>query len=421
MSLYRYKGSKVWTMDFMFHGQRIRESTGTRSITLAAKIEDKRRRELEEGAAGIRKSQQPRLFSVAAEALLDTKKSSLAPKTVVIEKTNLAHLNPELGRKLVCDIDARDVARYQQTRLAHGASPKTVNLEIGTLRAVLRRHGVWARLQQDVRMLPASEDVGRAITADEERALLEACAKSRSRSLLPFVTLAIETGARYGVIRTLQWRSIDFANRCLQFGKDKTPSGTGRIIPLNPRAVATLSLWASHFPERQPEHFVFPAERYGAAGDKFEPKAYDTDPTQPISSIKEAWEAAKMRAGKPLKGIPEGKNGEAKPEEKAKTESGPNGKADSAKKKIEPLRCRFHDLRHTAVSRMLDAGVPIAKVAKIVGWSPATMVRMAARYGHFALEELRSAVESISRAEIGVGSPVFPPVSERIGGGGCIN
>jgi hypothetical protein len=58
---------------------------------------------------------------------------------------------------------------------------------------------------------------------------------------------------------------------------------------------------------------------------------------------------------------------------------------------------------------MLDAAVPIAKAAKIVGWSPATMVRMAARYGHFALEELRSAVESISRAEIPQGSPSFPP------------
>jgi len=50
MSLFRYKGSKVWTMDFMFHGQRIRESTGTRSKTLAQKIESKRRQKLEEGA-----------------------------------------------------------------------------------------------------------------------------------------------------------------------------------------------------------------------------------------------------------------------------------------------------------------------------------------------------------------------------------
>jgi DNA-binding MurR/RpiR family transcriptional regulator len=58
---------------------------------------------------------------------------------------------------------------------------------------------------------------------------------------------------------------------------------------------------------------------------------------------------------------------------------------------------------------MLDAGVPIAKVAKIVGWSPATMVRMAARYGHFALEDLRSAVESISRPGTRDESPVNPP------------
>jgi DNA-binding MurR/RpiR family transcriptional regulator len=46
---------------------------------------------------------------------------------------------------------------------------------------------------------------------------------------------------------------------------------------------------------------------------------------------------------------------------------------------------------------MLNAGVPIAKVAKIVGWSTATMVRMAARYGHFTLDELRGAMDSISR------------------------
>jgi len=219
-------------------------------------------------------------------------------------------------------------------------------------------------------MLPAREDIGRAITAEEERALLEACAKSRSRSLLVFVILAIETGARYGTIRILQWSNIDFGNRGVQFGKDKTASGTGRVIPLSPRALTTLSFWASQFPNRRPEHYVFPSERYGASGDVFEACAYATDPTQPIGNLKEAWERAKRRAG---------------------------------------ICCRFHDLRHTAVSRMLEAGVPIAKVAKIVGWSAATMVLMASRYGHFNLEELRSAVETISRPEIRVGSPVFPP------------
>ena len=81
-------------------------------------------------------------------------------------------------------------------------------------------------------------------------------------------------------------------------------------------------------------------------------------------------------------------------------------------RQITPLPCRFHDLRHTAVSRMLNAGVPIAKVAKIVGWSTATMVRMAARYGHFTLDDLRGAMESISSTTIQTESPVFSPVSE---------
>ena len=392
MSVFRYKGSKVWTMDFLFHGQRIRESTGTRSKTLAVKIEDKRRRALEEGAAGIRKQRQPLLLSVAADEWLDMKKATLAPRSVKIEQANLAHLLPELGRKLICDIEAREIARYQQKRLDEDASPKTVNLEIGTLRAILKRSGQWARLQPEVKMLPTRDDIGRAISTEEETALLQACGKSRSRSLVPFVTLAIETGARYGVIRTLQWGSVDFENRCLKWGKDKTASGTGRMVPLSQRAVAALSFWATHFPERKPEHYVFPAERYGAGGDEFSPKAYHVDPSKPIGSIKEAWEAARLRAARILKGETE--------------ETDP-------KEKIAPLACRFHDLRHTAVSRMLNAGTPIAKVAKIVGWSASTMVLMAKRYGHFSLNDLRGAVESINGAGIEAGSPVFSPVSEK--------
>jgi hypothetical protein len=35
MSIFRYKGSKIWTMDFISHAQRIRERTGTRSKTHA--------------------------------------------------------------------------------------------------------------------------------------------------------------------------------------------------------------------------------------------------------------------------------------------------------------------------------------------------------------------------------------------------
>jgi integrase len=175
-------------------------------------------------------------------------------------------------------------------------------------------------------------------------------------------------------------------------------AGTGRVIPLSQRAVAALNFWATHFPDRKPEHYVFPAERYGAGGDEFSPKAYHVDPTRPIGSIKEAWEAARVRAAKILLGSDTTDETEASPETRAK---------------IKPLPCRLHDLRHTAVSRMLNAGVPIAKVAKIVGWSASTMVLMAKRYGHFSLNELRDAVESISNSKIDTGSLVISPVSDE--------
>jgi hypothetical protein len=63
---------------------------------------------------------------------------------------------------------------------------------------------------------------------------------------------------------------------------------------------------------------------------------------------------------------------------------------------------------------MIAARVPIPMIAKIVGWSPSTMAKMASRYGHFGIEELRGAVESISipfQLKNTVGSPQNPPQS----------
>jgi integrase len=84
---------------------------------------------------------------------------------------------------------------------------------------------------------------------------------------------------------------------------------------------------------------------------------YASDPTRPTGSIKVAWQRARKRAG---------------------------------------LKVRVHDLRHTGVSRMIKNKVPLPMIAKIVGWSASTTVRMAQRYGTFTPEEMRPALETIS-------------------------
>jgi integrase len=357
MSLFRYPNKKTWWYEFHFAGQKIRESAKTRSKEMARRAENARRRELEESYHGLKKRAAPKLFHIAAEEWLDLKKPTLAERSYQIEQANLKHILPTFGRRLVTDIEAKDISQYQQQRLKENASPKTINLEVGTLRAILRRNRLWAAIQPDVRMLPTRDDVGRAVTPEEEAKLLTACGESRSRSLLPAVTLALNTCMRYSEIRLLRWRQVDFAGRCLSVGKSKSHYGTGRTIPLNARADAVLEFWSSNFPDRQPAHYVFPSERYGAAGNAFKACVYRTDPTKPIGRWKEAWESARDRAG---------------------------------------VQCRFHDLRHTGCTRMLEAGVPFPVLAVLMGWSPATTVRMAKRYGHIGQKALRAAVEAIS-------------------------
>jgi integrase len=89
-----------------------------------------------------------------------------------------------------------------------------------------------------------------------------------------------------------------------------------------------------------------------------------------------AWEKAKDRAGAILSGAAE--NNE----------------------ESEPLECRFHDLRHTAVTRLLEAGISYPVVASLMGWSAATTIRMAKRYGHIGNKALRDATDVLGGVKI---------------------
>jgi integrase len=242
--------------------------------------------------------------------------------------------------------------------------------------------------------------------------------------LLPFVIASLETGARFGTVRRLQWGNIDFENRCLKFGKDKTPAGTGRTVPLNPRAVETLKFWSQNFPNRLPDHYVFPFEKIGGNGTEETfgftgAVAYETDPTRPFGTIKKAWEEAKRRTRRhcphcdgTLADKPKPRKGYVCVECKAEVQDLSTGL----------VSVRFHDLRHSAVSRMIAARVPLPIIAKVVGWTSSTMAKMAARYGHFGIEELRGAVEAISSnpasgSVFGADSLQFSLQSEGTSGG----
>jgi integrase len=420
MSVYRPASSKVWWYDFIFERQRVRESAKTRSKTIAKDAERARRRELEESYNGIKRRDRVKLFRIAADEWLQLKALTLAVSSLRIERSNLKHLLPFFDKCLVTDIQARDVYRYQHARIAEKASPKTINLEVGTLRAILRRHRVWADIQQDVRMLATLDDVGRSLSSEEESALLSACLGSRSRSLYPAVMLALNTGMRYSEIRLLQWKQLDFTTRMLTVGKSKTRTGTGRVIPLNKRILNVVEMWAAQFPSRQQDHYVFPFEKCGAKGaeDTFGFTSgvifYGTEPTRPIGDWKEAWEKAKERSASILKKDSKDSKKADASHESAKSAADQNKSLSRLKAKSESLTCRFHDLRHTAVTRLLEAGIPYAVVANMMGWSAATAIRMAKRYGHIGSHALREAADVLGRCEIPLGYLKKSPKSAEV-------
>ncbi len=84
------------------------------------------------------------------------------------------------------------------------------------------RRALWPKLKKP----EERKDVGRALTPDQERALLAAADRSDSPMLAPFIRIALLTDMRFGEIRGLKCEQIDFEKQTLRVGLAKTAAGT---------------------------------------------------------------------------------------------------------------------------------------------------------------------------------------------------
>jgi integrase len=355
-----YKRGGVYWFEFRFRGVRIRESTHSNNKSVAERIERERHRSLELGTAGLQESKEPLLFSVAAKCWLELNKPHWSASNVRIESYHVDHLLPHFGRMLLTDITADDISRFQAKRKKEHASPRTINMQVGTLRAILRKNRLWANIQPDVRMLKARHDIGRALTEDEQLRLLAASKKSRSRSLYPAIQLSLHSGLRNQELRLLRWRQIDLIEQTVTVGKSKTTGGEGRLIPLSQTALHCLQEWRSLFPDAQPAHYAFPSEIW--AGSRAEVR-----PTVPIGSWKTAWTAARKAA------------------------------------KVD---CRWHDMRHTFVSRMAEGQASDATIMSLAGHLSRKMMEL---YSHTRNEAKRQAISVLDAPFREKKSPQNPP------------
>ena len=122
-----------------------------------------------------------------------------------------------------------------------------MNIEIATLRQVLKASDLWLPLEGKVRMLGERHHVAKALTPQQEHALLGSTSETDSACHTATV-LALNTAMRKDEIRLLRWGQVDFEKRTLIVGPGKTEGGTGRLITLNPPAFDALVRWVRRFP-----------------------------------------------------------------------------------------------------------------------------------------------------------------------------
>jgi integrase len=362
------KHTKTWYYEFIFAGRLVKESAKTTSKTVAKEAEKRRRRELEEGFNGIgdcRNSRVTNLNELASTFLVDY--AIRQPKSATFARYAIKHVTRLLGDLMAVDIADRVVFKYQTDRLSEGASPKTINEEVGFLLRLLsvRQAGALrAQLKQQKKLkLKVGKTIGRAYTTEEKNALIAStkAPTRRSKGIHLATMLALHAGLRSKEIRTLQWTRFDLEKRIVTVGETKTEAGTGRTVPMNAdllsAALAYSQWYLGRFGSTKPDWYVFPFGKTAAQ-----------DPTRPQTTMKTAWGNARANSG---------------------------------------VQGRFHDNRHTFVTDLAESGAGDQVIQDMAGHVSRDMVK---HYSHIRTEAKRRAVEKLVAAVVGPEKVVAPKI-----------
>ncbi len=356
--LYQRGKEKTWWYRFRFGGRIVHESARTQSKTVAREAEKQRRRQCEESWNQITRRTLPPAFEKATTEWLKTREGQVAPNTLSIARVALKHVLPVFGSKLLCDVTPGDIAAYQQARLREGAQGRTINIETQTLRQVFKANKCWKHLEDEIRLLKERKNVGRALAPEEESRLLAECAKVDDSACYTATVLALNTTMCKDEIQKLRWSQVDLFQGVLIVGKGKTDARTGRAIPLNASAVRALADWGNGLPNRA-EHYVFPWC-----------ESRHVDPTRPTKGWRTAGRNACKRAG---------------------------------------LKVRFHDLRHTAITKLAESQASDQTIMSIAGHVSRAMLE---HYSHIRMAAKRAALDSIATP---LPDPVFAGDVHQIG------
>lgn len=247
------------------------------------------------------------------------------------------HLLPRWGKSRLNEITPQEISKWLVEKAAEGLAPATVE----KLRTVFGRSfelglkwSVPGCERNPVRAVPKAKFNNARetfLTAPEAARLLKACDQSLNPQLGNIVRLLLLTGARVSELLHAEWRHVNVERKAWHIPMSKT--GKARFVPLSADALSVI--------DKLP--------RFGAC-----PYLVPNPETRkPFVSIKHGWQKARSRA------------------------------------LLSNLH--IHDLRHSAASCMINGGVDLYAVGKVLGH---TDHKSTMRYSHLANDTLLAAVEA---------------------------
>src|SRR5271156_1271161 len=143
------------------------------------------------------------------------------------------------GSMKVSRIAVEMVRAYVADRKSANVANKTINLEIGVLRSVMKRAKLWHLFADEIKPLPVHNQIGRAMTLDEKLRLTRAATtKPEWQNARLAMVLALNTTMRACEIKSLRWYDVDFLASTVTIRKSKTQEG--QRMPLNNDALIAI-------------------------------------------------------------------------------------------------------------------------------------------------------------------------------------
>jgi integrase len=328
-----------YVIEYRDRGKTKRETIGRKGIvtkTMAREILRTKEQQVKRGEYDLLDSKIPTLNEFAIDYLQHVRDVA-KKRSWKRDEGILKHFKSIFGDRKLSEISSKDIDDYKNARLLKVESA-TVNRELSLLRHLLNLAKRWKKFfginpVSEAGLIAVNNQIERILTLEEEQKLLE-CSNPNLRVIL---ICALNTGMRKSEILTLKWDNVDLDNNIITIQHTNTKNKKIRRIPIN-SVLRKLLL----------------EQRLKSGGSEFVFLSADGNPYKREDSLKKAFNGALRRAG------------------------------------IAELR--FHDLRHTAATRMIEHGASVVAVSKILGHAD---LKTTMRYAH-PEDSLKEAVESLS-------------------------